>query len=105
MVQMVHLKTLRSLGHRTREPQVMQFPVAKSLLPAGPPRVWDGFRAWFLGACRGIAASSSVKPKSGGGAPTELCLFFLLLKREGKGWLIERVCWGRRAGLDGGREG
>lgn len=93
-MQMVHLKTLRSLGHRTSDPHVMQFPVAKSLLPAGPPRVCVLVVGRGGG---GRTASSSTKPRSGGSPPTELCLFFFLpLKSEGKGWLIERECCGRR---------
>lgn len=84
VVQMVHLNTFKSLGHRTREPHVMQFPVAKSLLPAGPPLLW------VFAVCRDMAVSSSVKSRSGGGPVLESCLFFLPLNNEGKGWLIER---------------
>lgn len=42
VAQTVHLKTFSSLGHRTRESQVMQFPVTKSRLPpAMLPFLWD----------------------------------------------------------------
>lgn len=82
----MHLKIVKSFGHLTKDPHVMQFPVEKSLLPAGPPLLWD-FTVFCLGMVESlvVGASSSTKPKSGGGAPTESCRFFFLVKRCGNG--------------------
>jgi hypothetical protein len=85
---MVHLKTLSSLGHRTSEPHVMQFPVAKSLLPVAAPCL-DPFTCVFpLGLIiwpPPLAESESEPP-----VPALFCRFFFVEKRDGKGWLMDR---------------
>lgn len=97
-LQMVHLKTTNSLGQRTKDPHVIQVPVEKSLLPLGPPLLWDfmGFCFDIAAALLALAASSSVNPRSGGGPLADACLFFFLVKSNGNGWLMERPCCGRR---------
>lgn len=91
VMHIVHLKTLSSLGQRTRDAHVMQFPVAKSLLPDGPPLLCVVLKLCLAG----IMPASSVLPSSADG-PGVVCL--LPLKSDGKGWLMERACCGRRWG-------
>jgi len=98
----VHLNTCSSLGHRTKEPQVMQCPVAKSLLPEFCPffcERWDWCCSLLFGF--DIRASSSVESESS--ESSDVCLtgcFFFLLANSGKGWLSDRPCRGM-AGLEG----
>lgn len=88
VMQMVHLKTFKSLGHLTNEAQVMQLPVAKSLLPAGLPLLC------LLGPCPySEPPSPAAMSVSIIGPPAELC-FFLLLNKDGNGLLTERECLG-----------
>lgn len=83
MTHTVHLKTLSSRGQRTSEPQVMQLPVAKSLLPpVVPPLLWV-----FPGGFVMTGASSSESDSKGARGSGR---FFLLENNEGKGWLMER---------------
>lgn len=89
MTQTVHLKTLRSLGQRTRALQVMQFPVAKSR----PPELMFPL-VWPLG-CDGFVIGVSSSDES-----EKSWRFFLLEKRDGKGWLMDLEWVGRR-GLEG----
>jgi len=97
--QMVHLKTCSSLGQRTSEPQVMQFPVAKSLLT---PFLLCPWMAGFF--CLSIGPSPSESESQW--APWLGCLAFFLLpppeNKEGNGWLIDRL-WLGRFGRDGWR--
>lgn len=93
VMHMVHLKTLSSLGHRTNDAHVMQLPVAKSLLPDGPTLLCIS-----KPCLAGIMPPSSTLSNCGGGPPVGSCPLFLPLKREGKGWLMERECVGRRWG-------
>lgn len=93
VTQTVHLKTFSSRGQRTREPQVMQLPVAKSLLPPLVPPLLcvvlllpGGF------VMTGASSSESVLWEVSG-------RFFLLENSEGNGWLMERECVGRRGRL------
>lgn len=104
---MVHLNTASSLGQRTNEPQVMQWPVAKSLLPAEEPFRWPCIGGG--GGCfepkaspGGASAPDSELESSRPGAGRDL-FFFLLEKRDGNGWLTERVWWGREGRLRGWR--
>lgn len=90
--QMVHLNTFRSLGHLTSDEQVMQLPVAKSLLLAAEA---PGLGCFPVLAPAMTPASSPSTLRSGAGRLVESCLLFLVLKSEGKGLLIERACWGR----------
>lgn len=87
VTQTEHLKTFKSLGQRTRALQVMQWPVAKSRLMF--PLVWP----WGGGGLVMGVSSSDESEKS--------WRFFLLEKREGNGWLMDREWFGRRRGLEG----
>ena len=87
---MLHLKVRNSLGHRTRDAQVIQLPVAKSWLPEALAPLW--WEPWLVGG------ASVFLWTSGGSAtpsPATSCLFFLpLLNSEGNGLLMERECGG-----------
>ena len=89
----VHLKTLSSMGQRTSEPHVIQFPVAKFLF--APPAALIPPRCCGLPCCFGIRPSWSVESESSGLSPTGSRFFFLLENKDGNGWLIERECCGR----------
>lgn len=90
----VHLKTFRSLGQRTNELHVIQFPVAKPLL--WPPAPFLSLRWRDLPLVLIIEPSSSVESESSSPpSPTRPCFFFLPENSEGNGWLIDRECCGR----------
>lgn len=94
VTQMVHLKTLSSLGQRTKEPHVMQFPVENSLLAAPLPLCIPVEGA--LPFCPTIplprpGESESVSDsKSATAGALFFGAFFLEENSDGKGWLLER---------------
>lgn len=88
VMQIVHLKTFKSLGHFTREAHVMQLPVAKSLLLVGLPLLCVFTCLFGVGPTFALSTSTE-------GFDAEPCLF-RLLKRDGNGLLMERECFGLR---------
>lgn len=100
VMQMVHLNVCSSLGQRTNDPQVMQRPVAKSLLPTEEPLRWFRIKGGFtFKPGPSTPDSESESPW----AVVGLALFFLLEKSEGNGWLTERTWRGRSGWLRGWR--
>lgn len=93
--QTVHLNTLRSFGHRTKESQVMQRPVIKSLSACWGTALLPPLEG-LLPCCPKPASPSPRSPGKGRvmllSTGPLLSSFFPLLKMEGKGWLIERPC-------------
>lgn len=88
----VHLKTFSSRGHRTSEPHVMQFPVAKIWLPL----LLDFFRNVGCGRGRSVPPDvfSQSVVESDPTFTALLCFFFRPKNSDGKGWLMERPCRG-----------
>lgn len=87
MAQMPHLNTIKSLGHLIIDAQVMQFPVAKSLLPLGPapPRLW-------FAPVRDVLDTSSIPRRSSGWLASGTWPLLFPPNIDVKGWLIEREC-------------
>lgn len=78
---MVHLKTCRSLGQRTRDPHVIQFPVLKSLLPTEEPVLCP----LVCGRLELETGGASSESESEFFLGMLLDFFFLIENNEGKG--------------------
>lgn len=107
MRQRVHLKTLSPLGQRDSAPHVMQFPEANSFSPSGLG--WEG--AEPNGCCAGAfdlepGPRPSISASESESESKSSCAFllddlFLLGRRDGNGWLMERPWLGGRASRPG----
>ena len=104
VMQMVHRNNCRSLGQRTSEPQVMQRPVAKSVLPTDAPFRWPRIGGGLPLTLNPGSSPSAPESDSESSAPgTGSAFFFLLEKSDGNGWLTERMWRGREGWLRGWR--
>ena len=99
----VHLRVPSSLGHRMSEPQVMQFPEAKSLVEwrTCPPRFCRAFCGLWWPVLLVSPSLVSESQPDGHSIVVSGLLFLMTEKRDGKGLLMERAWRGLAARFPG----